>query len=197
MEQNHTLFEKLCKLLPGMSFSELMANAPMLASSIPELAPMVGFDQHSPHHAYDLFTHTAHVTAAVGEDLSLRWAALLHDIGKVPAFTQDANGRGHFYGHARMGAQMADAVLRRMEAPEELRGQVVTLIDNHMTRLKPEKESLGVLIDRLGWETVYKLLLLQKADMASKGVANEGELTHFSAVQAILLEMTPRKEETI
>ena len=162
MVQSYGLFEKLCKLLPGMSFEELMASAPMLASSIPELAPMMGFDQHSPHHAYDLYTHTAYVTVAVGEDLTLRWAALLHDIGKVPAFTQDANGRGHFYGHAQMGAQMADAVLRRLEAPEELRKQVVTLIGNHMTRLKPEKESLEILIDQFGWETVQKLLLLQR-----------------------------------
>ena len=191
MVQSYGLFEKLCKLLPGMSFEELMASAPMLASSIPELAPMMGFDQHSPHHAYDLYTHTAYVTVAVGEDLTLRWAALLHDIGKVPAFTQDANGRGHFYGHAQMGAQMADAVLRRLEAPEKLRKQVVTLIGNHMTRLKPEKESLEILIDQFGWETVQKLLLLQQADMASKGVENEGELSHFSAVQAILSNMKP------
>ena len=191
MVQSSGLFEKLGNLLPGMSFEELMASAPMLASSIPELAPMMGFDQHSPHHAYDLYTHTAYVTVAVGEDLTLRWAALLHDIGKVPAFTQDANGRGHFYGHAQMGAQMADAVLRRLEAPEKLRKQVVTLIGNHMTRLKPEKESLEILIDQFGWETVQKLLLLQQADMASKGVENEGELSHFSAVQAILSNMKP------
>lgn len=57
---------------------------------------MIGFDQHSPHHAYDLFTHTAHVTAGVSADLTLRWAALLHDTGKVATFTRDATGRGHF-----------------------------------------------------------------------------------------------------
>ncbi len=194
MEQNRILFEKICKILPGMSFEELMDAAPMLSDAIPELHPMIGFDQHSPHHGYDLFTHTAYVTTAVGENLSLRWAALLHDIGKVPAFTQDASGRGHFYGHASVGAQMADDVLRRLEAPEELRKQVVTLIGNHMTRLKPEKESLELLVDQFGWETVQKLLLLQQADMASKGVETERELTHFSAVQAILSKMKPEEE---
>ena len=87
------VYEELCKLLPSVTADELVGLGPRLAAWIPELQPMLGFDQHSPHHAYDVFTHTAHVVEAVPKELGLRWAALLHDVGKPAAFTMDENGR--------------------------------------------------------------------------------------------------------
>ena len=182
-------FEELCKLLPLLTVEDMLRFAPILAAVIPELAPMIGFDQHSPHHAYDLYTHVAHVVAAVPGDLTLRWAALLHDIGKVPTFTQDATGRGHFYGHAPKGAEMAEEVLRRLKAPTVLREQVVLLIGKHMTRLEPEKKTLRRQLGRLGWETVEALLALQKADMGSKGTGNPEEMEIFPEIRKALEEI--------
>ena len=150
---------------------------------------MIGFDQHSPHHAYDLFTHVAHVVEAVPGDLTLRWAALLHDVGKVPTFTRDATGRGHFYGHAQVGAEMADGILRRLKAPSALREQAVTLIGGHMTRLEPNRKTLRRQLGRLGWDTMDKLLSLQEADMGSKGTGNPEELEQFAQVRGLLEEI--------
>ena len=183
------VFEELCKLLPLLTVETMDLFAPILAAVIPELAPMIGFDQHSPHHAYDLYTHVAHVVAAVPKDLTLRWAALLHDIGKVPTFTRDATGRGHFYGHAPKGAEMAETVLRRLKAPATLRERVVLLIGKHMTRLEPDKKLLRRQLGRLGWETVEQLLWLQEADMGSKGTGNPGEMSLFSQIRGLLEEI--------
>jgi len=181
------LFEKLCKLLPTITAEELRQLGPSLGDSIPELKPLLDFDQRSPHHAYDLFTHVSYVVAGVPGDLALRWAALLHDIGKIPTFTRDATGRGHFYGHALAGAEMADTVLRRLNAPEDLRCRVVTLIGNHMTRLKPE--TLSGVVEELGYETVEALLCLQEADMASKGRGTPPEMAQFPLLRARLEEL--------
>ena len=183
------VFEELCKLLPLLTVETMDLFAPILAAVIPELAPMIGFDQHSPHHAYDLYTHVAHVVAAVPKDLTLRWAALLHDIGKVPTFTRDATGRGHFYGHAPKGAEMAETVLRRLKAPAALRERVVLLIGKHMTRLEPDKKLLRRQLGRLGWETVEQLLWLQEADMGSKGTGNPGEMSLFPQIRGLLEEI--------
>ena len=183
------VFEELCKLLPLVSAEDLIRFAPILAAVIPELGPTIGFDQRSPHHAYDLLTHIAHVTAGVSADLTLRWAALLHDVGKVPTFTTDETGRGHFYGHAPASAQMADAILRRLKAPTVLREQAVLLIEKHMTRLQPEKKQLRRWIGRLGWEMLEKLLLLQEADMGSKGTGKPEEMQQFSQIRGILEEI--------
>ena len=183
------VFEELCKLLPRVDGADLIRYAPILAAVIPELGPAIGFDQRSPHHAYDLFTHIAHVTGATPPELTLRWAALLHDVGKIPSFTLDETGRGHFYGHASVGADMADAVLRRLKAPTALRENVVTLIKNHMTKLEPEKKFLRRWVGRLGWDTIEKLLLLQEADMGSKGTGKPAEMAQFAAIREILEEI--------
>lgn len=183
------VFDELCRLLPLVTAEDMRRFALILVQVIPELAPMVGFDQHSPHHAYDLYTHVSHVVAGVPADLPLRWAALLHDIGKVPTFTRDATGRGHFYGHAQKGADMADKVLRRLKAPSALREQVVLLIEKHMTRLEPEKKTLRRQLGRLGWETLNRLLALQEADMGSKGTGDPEEMSVFPQIRELLREI--------
>ena len=187
------VFSELCKLLPLVTAEDLQRFAPVLAQVLPEVGAEMGFDQHSPHHAYDVFTHTAFVMENVGPDLSLRWAALLHDIGKVPTFTQDDTGRGHFYGHAPKGAEMAEEVLHRLKAPTALTEQVVTLIGNHMVKTERTRKAVRRLLSRLGWENTEKLLQLQKADIMSKGVENDGDLTQFDTLKALLEEI--RRED--
>ena len=188
------VFEELSKLLPLLKAEDLIRFGPILAAVIPELKPMLGFDQRSPHHAYDLFTHVAHVVAGVPAELTLRWAALLHDIGKVPTFTQDETGRGHFYGHAPKGAEMAEEVLLRLKAPTALRQQVVLLIEKHMTRLQPDKKQLRRQIGRLGWGTVEQILLLQEADMGSKGTGESDDPALFAAIRQVMEEI--RQEDS-
>lgn len=183
------VFDELCKLLPLVSADDLRRFAPILAAVIPELEPMIGFDQHSPHHAYDLYTHTAYVTAGVPGELPLRWAALLHDTGKIPTFTRDETGRGHFYGHAQKSAEIADTVLRRLKAPTALREQAVLLIGQHMTKLAPEKKQLRRRVSRLGWETVDALLTLQEADMGSKGTGKPEDMAQFGQIRRVLDEI--------
>ena len=183
------VFEELCKLLPLVTAADLKRFAPVLTQVIPELAPLVDFDQHSPHHAYDLYTHVAHVVAGVGSDLALRWAALLHDIGKIPTFTRDETGRGHFYGHAAVGAEMADGVLRRLKAPTALREQAVLLIEKHMTKFSPEKKVLRRWLGKMGWESMEKLLVLQEADMGSKGTGELPEMAQFAELRGVLEEI--------
>lgn len=183
------VFDELCKLLPLVKAEDLQRFAPILAAVIPELKPMIGFDQRSPHHAYDLYTHVAGVVAGVPGDLALRWAALLHDIGKVPTFTVDETGRGHFFNHAAKGAEMADAILRRLKAPNVLREQVVLLIEKHMLWLQPEKKLLRRQIGRLGLGTVYQILSLQQADNSNKGTAKSADNEHYVRILEVLEEI--------
>ena len=183
------VFEELCKLLLVAKAEDITRFAPILAAVIPELAPMIGFDQHSPHHAYDLITHTAHVVEGVPAELPLRWAALLHDTGKVTTFTLDATGRGHFYGHARDSAAIADAVLHRLKAPTALREEVVTLIGRHMTRLQPDRKFLRRLVSKYGFPLVEAQLALQQADMGSKGTVEDDGSAVFAEVRQLLADL--------
>lgn len=183
------VFEELCKLLPLVSAADLVRFAPIVTAAVPALKPAVGFDQRSPHHAYDVFTHIAHVTAAVGPDPALRWAALLHDVGKPAAFTTDETGRGHFKGHAQRSAQIAEQVLLELKAPTALREKAVTLIRLHMTKLEPDKKVLRRFLGRYGTETVRSLLELQQADMGGKGVDEPNAMEQFPVLYRLIEEI--------
>ncbi len=182
------IFEELCKLLPRMSGEDLRKYQKILCHVLPELTPAVGFQQHSRHHAHDVFTHTAHVLGASPEDLAVRWAALLHDIGKPSTFTLDDNGNGHFYGHAGISAEMADEILLRLKAPTALRQRVVLLIKTHMQPLTADRKLLRRRLSQYGEEAVRQMLALQTADRGGKGVA-DGEDFPSAEIRALLDEL--------
>ena len=184
---NTQAYTRLSAALTKLTAEDVIDMGPVLVKIIPELKPTLGFDQHSPHHKYYLFTFIAHVVGNVPPDLTVRWAALLHDVGKVPTFARDETGRGHFKNHATVGADMADTVLHRLGAPEALREEVVTLIRLHMTRLEPEQ--LPELAANLGWDTVSRLLSLQEAEMGSKGVPGEEDQAQFRLLRKRLEEL--------
>lgn len=179
-------FGLMSRILPEITLQQLLDFAPIVCGAVPELAVTLGFDQRSPHHRYDLYTHIAHVVSQVPGDLTLRWAALLHDVGKPAAFTQDATGRGHFKGHAQIGAAMADEILKKMEAPRLLRRRADLLIFLHMTRLTPDEGILKNYVTRFGYEATSQLLVLQSADMQSKGVPGEEKREQFARTRALL-----------
>jgi tRNA nucleotidyltransferase (CCA-adding enzyme) len=183
------IFDELCKLLPLVQAQDLIRFAPIITQVIPELKSSVGFDQHSPHHAYDLYTHIAHVVAAVPADPVLRLAALLHDVGKPATFTLDENGRGHFYGHAKVGATIANDILLRLKAPTALRQQVVQLVQLHMNRPEPERKPVRRWLSRLGGDALEQLLLLQEADMGSKGTGIPSKSAPFDEIRTLAAQI--------
>ena len=130
---------------------------------------MIGYSQNSRHHISDLMEHTARVVEGVPAQLHLRWAALLHDIGKPGTCVIDAQGEGHYHGHAKESAQMADSALLRLKAPTLLRKQVVDLISRHMTPLEPDKHLLRRRLGKYGIQETLDLLELQKADYFATG----------------------------
>lgn len=187
-EGDETPYVVLTRFLVDAELDDLIAGAPVLCQFIPALEETVNFNQHSPHHAYDVYTHICHVTAAVPREATLRWAALLHDVGKPACFAQDETGRGHFKGHAQVGAAMAAEILRELDAPKPLAAEVVWLIDHHMEPLPRDEAELSADVERDGLTRTRELLILKEADARSKGVA-EGQkdtLPRIHALQALL-----------
>lgn len=187
-EGDETPYVVLTRFLVDAELDDLLAGAPVLCRFIPALEETVNFNQHSPHHAYDVYTHICHVTAAVPREATLRWAALLHDVGKPACYTQDETGRGHFKGHAQVGAAMAAEILRELDAPKPLAAEVVWLIDHHMELLPRNEAELSADVERDGLTRTKQLLTLKEADARSKGVA-EGQketLPRICALQVML-----------
>lgn len=181
------VFEELCKLILVADANDLLRFTPVITQVIPELRPTVGYDQRSRHHVWDLYTHIARTVAAVPGELSLRWAALLHDLGKPETCTVDAAGEGHYYGHAARSAELANGVLLRLKAPTQLRERVVFLIEKHMAPPEAERKFLRRWLSRYGQEPLTQLLHLQRGDVLATGTRQDTDL--FDRAEAILEEL--------
>lgn len=161
--------QELAKLLQGPAAARVLGQFPLLTGrAVPELAPMVGFQQHSSYHIYDVWQHTLAVLEGTPPDLVTRTAALLHDVGKPGCFVLDANGRGRFRGHGLLGAQMADQILGRLSFPGNLRRQVCQLIQYHDEKIPPTEQAVRLWLNRLGPVQLGRLLDLQQADSLAK-----------------------------
>ena len=169
---------------------DLTNAAEILCRVIPELAPTVGFDQKNPHHHHDIFTHTVQVLERVPEEPVLRFAALLHDIGKPAVFSLDEKGVGHFYGHAAVSAEIADKVLRNLKAPNTLREEAVFLVKHHMDIWPRDEKTARRLLSRHGLARMERLTALQMADF---GGDDAPELEDWLA----LLREVDRREGTL
>lgn len=163
------VMQEMTQILCLMDETTLHSYRSILLQVIPELKESIDFHQHNPHHKHDVFTHTGHVLAAVEKDPALRWAALLHDVGKPQTFTQDETGFGHFYGHAKVSAEMASTVLHRLKASNALREEVMFLIAHHMDELSDDKALLRTKLSKYGGDSLKKLVALQKADVLGCG----------------------------
>ncbi len=131
------VLQELNKLLtarwPAQGLRNLEATG-LLELWLPELRATVGCGQHG-HHRYPVWEHTLRVLEELADaghrDLKTAWAALLHDVGKPPSRTEDAEGIVHFYGHEAISVGMVETLLRRLKAGNELIEQVAALVKHH------------------------------------------------------------------
>ena len=186
---------ELTKLLCGADAERVLLEFPdILSVPLPEIGAMVCFDQHNPHHDRDVWAHTAAVTAAIPAQPVLRWAALLHDVGKPPCFSLAEDGVGHFYGHAAESARMADGILRRLRFDTDSREEIVRLIRYHDLPIQPERRPVKRLMNKLGPDTVRRLIELHKADTRGQAALCAGRIAEYDAVAAVLDEILNEKE---
>lgn len=160
--------EELVRLITGKAaFRILSEYREVIGTVIPELIPQFDFCQHTPHHIYDLYTHTLHTVDAAENTAVIRMAALLHDVGKPQCFFRDEKGIGHFYGHEEVSAMLADRRLRALRFDNKTRERIVLLIRKHGVVLPKTDRALKRLLASVGEEAFFELLLLKQADNAS------------------------------
>ena len=140
----------------------------LLKYIIPELDVCFSVNQRNKYHLYNVGEHIIHAVAKTPEDITIRWAALLHDIGKPLCKSVDANGIIHFYGHHHESVRLADDILRRLRLDNDSRKNILTLIENHDNRIEPSLVGVKRIMARLGADLFTKLLLLQEADNSAK-----------------------------
>jgi tRNA nucleotidyltransferase (CCA-adding enzyme) len=149
---------------------ELLRESGLLALWLPELAACVAVPQNR-YHAWDVYRHSLYACdAAPADKPAVRWAALLHDIGK-PLTRVVRRGEGTFYQHERVGAELADALMTRLRFAGDFRRAVVHLVREHMFDYRPawSDAALRRWLRRVGEASVADLFDLRIADALGKG----------------------------
>ncbi len=189
--------EELCQILltekPSYGLG-VMERTGLLDYIIPELVDCVGFDQRNPHHDKTVFEHILSVVDDSPMDLNVRLAALFHDIAKPQTFTVDENGKGHFYNHHIVGADVTEDIMKRLKFDNKTIEQVVKLVRYHMDRyahLRTPK--VKKFINRVGIENLDKLFELQIADIRGSKEPHDfsGVLKLKEDVEKVLDEKQP------
>lgn len=168
------LNEILLSEKPSEGIYKLMENGRM-NNIIPELLKLKGFDQQTPYHDKDVLDHTLAVVDEIKPKLSLRMAALLHDISKPDCFSLDEKGRGHFYGHHISSAHTSEKILQRLGYEEEFILDVKTLIRYHYIKDIAnviKENAIKKFVEAVGTNRLDDMFELIRADMSGKAYTN-------------------------
>jgi poly(A) polymerase len=171
----------------------LLRGSGLLEHILPELAATVGCEQSPDFHPEgSVFNHLCLMLEKMpaGAGGSLPWAVLLHDIAKpVTAERDAATGKIHFYGHEKVGAEMAEKILRRLRFPKRQMEEIVACVRNHM-QFKDVKQMRKATLRRLLLRETFPLELeLHRLDC----LGSFGNLEHhdFLLEQAEALKHQP------
>jgi poly(A) polymerase/tRNA nucleotidyltransferase (CCA-adding enzyme) len=161
----------LIMLAPQPSRGLMMLHqAGLLVNILPELEACRGIKQNR-FHAHDVFMHSLLSADAAPEgNLTVRLAALLHDIAK-PDTREEREGDYTFYAHQVVGARKVDRILRRLRYSNDDRERITHLIYHHMFYYETQWTDSAVrrFARTVGMDNIPDLISLRLADMVGNG----------------------------
>ncbi len=150
---------------------EWLSQIGFVQGILPELEATRDLAQEAGRRHKDVWEHTKLVVRQAVPRPAVRWAALLHDIGKVPTRTFTNDGKVHFHGHAEVGARMFDKIVRRIPFERAIRQKIRFLIKHHLRSNQYSESWTDSAVRRFAREMdihLYDLLDLSRADITSR-----------------------------
>ena len=196
---------ELYKLLCGPRCVEILREFPdVMGVFWPEILTMKGFEQRNIHHCYDVWEHTLHALEALDtmpmpegvrrDDLPLRCALLLHDIGKPSCCTTAPDGQRHFPGHPVRSRELADDMLRRLRCANALREQVLLLVEQHDRQIPVTEKAVRHALSRFTPEDLRRLFALKRADNLAQSPAFRERQEQLDCAEKILSDVLAKQE---
>jgi tRNA nucleotidyltransferase (CCA-adding enzyme) len=152
----------------------LLKNTGLLAYILPELLEGIGVSQSRPgrHHKDDVFTHNVlSLKFCPSTDPVVRFATLIHDVGKPRVATDDEDGYVIFHNHEMVGSKMAYDIADRLRFSKKEKEKIAKLIRWHMFTVDEHITDSAVrrFIRRIGVENVKDMMDLRVGDRLGGG----------------------------
>lgn len=152
----------------------LLRNTTLLSHIIPELDRAFDVPQKSPkrHHIYDVGTHSVMALRhCPSTDPIVRFATLVHDVGKVPTFRKDPDGLITFFNHEVVGTRIVRDICNRLRFSKIDREKILTLVRWHQFSVDERQTDSAIrrIIRRVGVENMDDMLALRIGDRLGGG----------------------------
>jgi tRNA nucleotidyltransferase/poly(A) polymerase len=175
---------------PGLGIRSLY-DLGLLPALMPEFKGLENLGQNRHHHlpvlshvllmidkiswAEDWLARKGNALSLTQEDrLALSYAGLFHDLGKQNTYSQDDQGKVHFYYHESFSCMSAEVIMERLKFSNQMRNRILHLIKHHMRilNLSPEtgESALKRLVNQMGEETPLLVLHTLSDKEASRGI---------------------------
>lgn len=156
-------------LTAGVDIQPYFANSDMMKIIkviIPELGPCMHFEQHNKYHHQDVYNHILSVVDNCKTDkFEVKLAALLHDIGKPQTYVTDAEGWGHFYGHAKVSRDIAETVINeRLSLTAREKDLVLALVEHHDMEVHVTEKCARRMLNKFDRDFLSDFCILRQAD---------------------------------
>ncbi len=163
------------KLICGKNaYNILQEYADVICVFIPEIEESIGFEQINRHHIYDVYTHSLKALEQSKNELHIRLALFLHDIGKPFVAHFDEKGEQHYYSHPKKSAELTEKILTRLRFDNDTKEKVLTLVRMHDTPImldkedEPSKKRLKRILSQIGVDLTYDLIEVKRCDNSSQ-----------------------------
>ena len=168
---------------------ELLDTSGLLPHVLPEVADMKGVQQPPRFHPEgDVWIHTLMMLEHLHNPTpTLALGVLLHDVGKPPTFCQAERIR--FDGHAKIGAEMAVRILRRLRCSNDQIQQVESLVANHLRFMHAHEMKVSTLKRFMRLDRFEEHLELHRLDC----LASHGALDNYDLVKARYEALEPEE----
>lgn len=170
----------------------MMEFSDIIAQILPEITPMIGFEQHNPHHKYDVWEHSIRAMEGVCPEPLLRLTMLFHDAGKPQTYSVDERGVGHFYGHPAVSQEITEQAVRHLRLPTQQEQKLLYLVRHHDTPLGCTVRSVRRKLAVHGEEMFRSLLAVKKADCIGQATSPQN-ITGLLQTEALLEQVLQEK----
>lgn len=164
---------------------------------LPELDRAMETQQYHPHHIYSVGEHILHSLKSVEPDRVLRLTMLLHDIGKPDTMTVDEDGITHFHGHAKVSAEMAEKILRRLKFDNDTINMVCRLVMYHDygNDAEPDARMVRHAVNKIGQDAFPLLFQVKYADISAQSdYMRQQKLERLEKWKQLYAEMMEKQE---